>query len=357
MTDNLVILAGREALPLLRDEGLRPDRIKVMAGAAGGPKWLVLNGLDRAIFGHWFKDRTDPLFLVGASIGAWRFAAAARRDPLEGLQLFEEAYINQRYETRPSLEDIGRETERIHQHFLPDSALDEVLNHPVFRLNILTVRCKGPVTSERKAIQGLGFLAAIALNAVKREWLSVFFERVLLHDPRDKPPFFDMDQFPMHRVALEPRNLKPALAASGAIPMLMPGVRDIPGAPTGMYRDAGILDYHLDIPFLKDDGLVLYPHFIPRIIPGWLDKNLSRRRPDPDHLSRVVLLAPSPEFVENLPHAKIPDRDDFWLFKESDDQRIKYWNTVREEGRRLADEFMEAVESGRIRDLVRPLTP
>jgi hypothetical protein len=357
MTKNLIILAGHQALPMLRDEGLRPERIKVMAGAAGGPKWLVLNGLDRTIFGSWFKNRTDPLYLVGASIGAWRFAAAARSDPLAGLQLFEDAYINQRYSARPSLDEIGRETERIHHHFLPDTALDEVLNHPVFRLNILTVRCRGPVTSENKAVQGLGFLAAMALNAVKRNWLSVFFERVLLYDPRDQPPFLGMDQFPMHRVALEPRNLKPALAASGAIPMLMPGVRDIPGAPPGLYRDAGILDYHLDIPFLNEEGLVLYPHFSSRIIPGWLDKNLPRRQPDPRHLGRVVLLAPSPEFVENLPLAKIPDRNDFWLFKDRDDDRIKYWQAVREASRRLADDFMEAVDSGRIRDLVRPLTP
>ena len=355
MTANLVILAGHQALPILRDEGLCPDRVKVMAGAAGGPKWLVLNGLDRAIFGHWFKDRTDPLFLVGASIGAWRFAAAARHDPLAGLELFEDAYINQRYSTKPSLAEIGRETERIHDHFLPEPVLDEVLNHPAFRLNILTVRCRGPVTSERKVIQGLGFLAAMAINAVKRKWLSVFFERLLLSDPRNKPPFFNMSEFPIQHAALDASNLKPALAASGAIPMLMPGVRNIPGAPPGMYRDAGILDYHLDIPFLQDDGLVLYPHFIPRIIPGWLDKKLSGRGPDPDHFSRVVLLAPSPEFVESLPLAKIPDRDDFWLFKGRDDDRIKYWNTVRTESRRLADEFMEAVESGRIRDLVRPL--
>ena len=57
MPQRFVILAGRKALPIIRDEGLDPDRVQVVAGAAGGPKWLVLYGLDRWLFGEYFKDR------------------------------------------------------------------------------------------------------------------------------------------------------------------------------------------------------------------------------------------------------------------------------------------------------------
>ena len=52
--------------------------VDVVAGAAGGPKWLVLCGLDRAIFTSWIMERTRPVHLLGSSVGAWRFAALAQ---------------------------------------------------------------------------------------------------------------------------------------------------------------------------------------------------------------------------------------------------------------------------------------
>ena len=38
MSHNLVFLAGSEALAVVREQGLRPEMVKVVAGAAGGPK-------------------------------------------------------------------------------------------------------------------------------------------------------------------------------------------------------------------------------------------------------------------------------------------------------------------------------
>lgn len=95
---SLALQAGPEAMRIIRERGLRPQDIRVIAGAAGGPKWLVLSSLDRLIFGSWFEDRTAPLFLVGASIGAWRFAALSQRQPVARLDRFETAYIDQRYD-------------------------------------------------------------------------------------------------------------------------------------------------------------------------------------------------------------------------------------------------------------------
>ena len=60
--------AGKKAYKKIKDSGLTPDDVKVVAGAAGGPKWLVLANLDRALFGHWFKDRKKPLFTIGALV-------------------------------------------------------------------------------------------------------------------------------------------------------------------------------------------------------------------------------------------------------------------------------------------------
>ena len=50
--------------------------VPVIPGAAGGPKGLILNPLDRYIFGHWLPQSQQTVHLLGASIGAWRMAAA-----------------------------------------------------------------------------------------------------------------------------------------------------------------------------------------------------------------------------------------------------------------------------------------
>jgi hypothetical protein len=95
----LCIYAGKKARDIIRDEGLRPERIKVLAGAAGGPKWLVLHGLDRRL-PSFFAHRHEPLFTLGASIGAWRFLCAAIGDG--ALERFSQAYIEQRYDHKPT---------------------------------------------------------------------------------------------------------------------------------------------------------------------------------------------------------------------------------------------------------------
>ena len=48
---SLSIQAGPDALALIRDEGLRPERVRIVPAASGGPKWLVLSALDRYLFG------------------------------------------------------------------------------------------------------------------------------------------------------------------------------------------------------------------------------------------------------------------------------------------------------------------
>ncbi len=67
----------------------------------------------------------------------------------------------------------------------------------------------------------------------------------------------------------------------------MEGVRDLPGAGPGTYRDGGLLDYHLDLPY-EDRGVVLYPHFTDKVIPGWFDKGLPWRRGDAGRLQDVL---------------------------------------------------------------------
>ena len=49
----LEIHAGPRALRHLREHGLRAADVRAIPAAAGGPKGLVLNPLDRFLFGQW----------------------------------------------------------------------------------------------------------------------------------------------------------------------------------------------------------------------------------------------------------------------------------------------------------------
>lgn len=356
MNSHIILKAGQKALARIRDGGLRADDVKVIAGAAGGPKWLVLSHLDRYFFSSFFKSRKEPLYLIGSSSGAWRFAAASQADPLAAIQRFEDAYIGQTYDNIPTPVEVSVEAGRIVAHLLGKQGAQEILSHPYLRLNFMTARGKGYVGSEQRLKLFMGLSMAILGNFISRRFLGWFFERGLFHDARDVPPFAGMQDLPMHKIALTPDNLKDGLLASGSIPWVMNGVTNIPGAPRGIYRDGGVIDYHMDIPFLDgQDGIVLYPHYQERVVPGWLDKKIPWRRPHAAHMENVLLLAPSPAFVESLPDKKIPDRNDFYTYKGLDKERIGTWKESVEMSRRLADEFVDAAESGKIKQIVQLL--
>lgn len=350
--------AGKKAYAKIKDAGLGPGDVDVIAGAAGGPKWLVLNGLDRALFSGWIGSRRRPLFLIGSSIGSWRFAAAAHEDPASVIDRFESAYIGQAYRENPPPEDIDRQLESILDRLMGPGGPEQILSHPFFRISIMAVRCRGPAGSDDKRKLVPAMAAAALSNAVLRRSLGLFFERTLFYDPRDVPPFFDMQGFPIHRVPLTAENIRPALMASGSIPVLMSGIRDIPGAPAGVYRDGGLLDYHLNIALLENGGkggIVLFPHYAEKIVPGWLDKRVPWRRPDYRLMDDVLMVAPCRDFVNSLPFGKIPDRNDFYRFAGRDAERMAYWRQVVEASRRLADDFMEALETGDIGQWVAPI--
>jgi len=356
MNRQLTIYAGPKALQHIRDKGLSQEDVSVIAGAAGGPKWLVLNHLDRMIFSSWLNGRKKPLYLLGSSIGSWRFAAVSQKDPMAAMDRFQYSYIRQAYKTKPDPREVSRIISRILDDFLNDNGIREILAHPFFRLNIMAVQCRHVMASDHKAILGPGLLAAALLNMIRRDFLKFFFKRAFFYHPGEKPPFFNMSGFPIEKTILTEQNLRKALLASGSIPLVMEGVMDIPGISPGMYRDGGILDYHFDIDFSdQNSGLVLYPHYTDRMIPGWLDKKLPFRKPCPGNMENVILLAPSQDFLNRLRYRKIPDRNDFFLFKNQDKARISYWLSVINESRRLADDFGDAVESGRIRELAKPM--
>lgn len=357
MSNTLLFLAGKKALSIVREEGLNSEQVQVVAAAAGGPKWLVLYGLDRWLFGRFFNERRDPLHLIGSSIGAWQFAAASVKDSVAAFDRLKGAYIHQRYETRPTPADVSRESKRVLDSYIGDEEIRQILAHPFFRPAIVTARCLWPaLASETPFRQAAALGCAAACNALSRSWLRFFFGRTLLHHPAANGFWNSLNGFSDHRVTLNEANFRQAVMASGSIPLVMSGVRDIPGAPAGVYRDGGIIDYHMNLPFPCDpDRIVLFPHYTGRVIPGWFDKKIAWRKPVPAYLDNVLLVAPSSDFVAALPYQKIPDRKDFKLFHGRDGERIRYWDAVAEQSHRLAGEFEEAVVSGAIREQVQPL--
>ena len=355
MARHITLLAGEKAIETIRNEGVTKKNIRVIAGAAGGPKWLILSGIDRWLFGTFFRGRKDPLYLIGSSIGAWRFAAALRKKPVDAIERFERAYIDQHYDGNPSPAEVTAESFRVMDSYLDEKGIDEVLSNPVMRLSIVSVRAKGLSASENKILLGAGLITALALNAVSRKTLRISFERTVFSDPRDVPPFADASEFRTQKVALDRTNLRAAVMASGSIPLVMQGMTAIPGARGGIYRDGGMIDYHFDMPFVPDgEGLVLYPHFIPRVIPGWLDKYFGGRTAAKRTLDNMVLVCPSEKFLERLPYGKIPDRQDFHTFQGDDKERVKFWNKAVDMNRLMADELANLIESGRVKREVRP---
>jgi len=136
--------------------------------------------------------------------------------------------------------------------------------------------------------------------------------------------------------------------ASCSIPFWLDAVHDIPGGPRGAYWDGGITDYHMHLNYAAmNSGLVLYPHFQPQVVPGWLDKAWKQRHRATPALDNVVVLAPRPEWIRALPDGKLPDRDDFRRYGDDLEGRIRVWRRALAESQRLADEFAELVSANR----------
>lgn len=349
----LKFLAGRTAFDEIRRDGFDPSRIKVVAGASGGPKWLALSKLDQVLFPTLFDGRADPVYLIGSSVGTWRHAMIARADTARSVAAFEDVYLNYSWDGVETAQQLTDASRQLLSKVVGPEGYREILEHPVYRTSIMTVRCCGLNATEMRGPLVLGMIAAATLNLISRKTLGLSFQRGLFSDPRDTPPFSGMDEFPIHRMDLTAANIEDALMASGSIPVYMAGIRDIDGAPGGMYRDGGTIDYHWDVELSGDDGLVLYPHFFHRLAPGWFDKNMHWRRARASSTNRMLMLAPSPEFSASLPGGKIPDRNDFRTY--DNETRIGLWRGVLSETRRLADEFQEAFEKERIPDLLEPL--
>lgn len=349
----LTLKAGKRAMTRIQERGLAPADVGIIPGAAGGPKALGIQGLDLALFGDWLPRAPRERALIGASIGSWRFASACLPDPVAGIELLGRLYNEQSFAKGVTMAEVSQSCTTMLDDLLQGRDAS-VLSHPLYRLNIMIVKSHGLLARDHRGGLSLGLGSVIANNLLGRSRLSRHFERLIMHDARQTPPLSALTDFPSRCLPLDTANLRQALLASGSIPMVMQGVMDIPGAGPGTFRDGGLLDYHLDLPYSGSD-IVLYPHFTDKVIPGWFDKGLPWRRGDQGRLQDVLLLAPSREYLAALPHGKLPDRSDFKRFMGQDKARQQYWRTAMEQSRRLGDEFLELAESGRLAERLEPL--
>jgi predicted acylesterase/phospholipase RssA len=340
-SDLLDIRLGAEARRRIGRDGLKPEDIACVPAAAGGPKGLALLPFDRLFAREWLP-RLRAVELIGASIGAWRMASLAQSDPLAALDRFQHAYVReQNYDERPSPAQVAIVCRGLARSVFgaPDFAL-----HAGVALSVITARARGVLADDRSK---LAFGRAALANAASRRRLADHLERVVFHAgaPSKLPPAFDA--FGLTRVALTRDNVESALLASGSIPLVCDPVRDVPAAPPGDYWDGGLIDYHLLLPYDRFDGIVLYPHFVPYVTPGWLDKYLPwRRQPRRHHwLANVVLIAPSRAMLDRLPNRKLPDRSDFYRYGQDHAARIGAWERAIAESQRFAEAALRWLET------------
>ena len=330
------IVAGKNAAKIINEQGFKPELFTSFLGASGGPKWFTLFGLDKYIFGEFFKNRTQPLNLIGSSAGAFRSACFAQNDPVAAIERLAKSYSQTRYSSnKPTPAEITIKARALLEDVFGDNGVTEIINNPVFKAHFIVAKSNGFIASENKLIQLLGLSKSYMLNRVNRKLLGSQYERFIFGAPNSNLSITDSYNFKTQNIALNQTNLKDALLASGSIPLVMQGIKNIAGSPQGMYRDGGIIDYHFDVK-INNPGLILYPHFNSDPKAGWFDKNL-KRKVAPQNYDNVVMITPSKEFVAGLPYGKIPDRNDFTDLDA--DTRIKYWNTVFSETEKLAEAF------------------
>jgi len=321
------VRAGPRAAAQIRQDGIQPADIACIPAAAGGPKGLALLPLDRLLWRE-VLQHAPTVELVGASVGAWRMMALAQPDPLAALDRVQHAYVReQNYRHEPTPDEVSEACRRIARAALGDGPPQV---RPGVALSIITARARGPLA---RSGSRLVFVRAVAANALGRHRLAAYLQRVLFS--AGEPSFLERshDGFDTVQVPLGAPNAEEALLASGTIPLLCSPVRDIPGAPPGIYWDGALVDYHLMLPYpsLTRAGarqrLVLYPHFNEFVTPGWLDKQLPWRRAPRQHpwLDDMLLIAPSPQFLASLPNGKLPDRQDFYRYGTDHGARIRAW--------------------------------
>lgn len=337
MDSPLAIHAGRQVRERILRDGFSYQDFDVVLGAAGGPKWLVLYGLDR-VLAPALAAAPRPRTLVGASVGAWRLATYLQADPAAALDRLLARYRDPTFfaEARPNM--TARFRDDVAAVLGPgglqalaegrDSQLYAVLT--AFGPGAARLPLRLAVTALANAVRPLSFAGGPA-------------QRVLA-GPQPAPAWLQ-DALPGASLALRPEQWPEALLATAAVPGLIRPVEGLlgPARPQDLCLDGGIADYHFGaIP--RHEGFALYPHFYSHLVPGWFDKPFPRRWCTPEAFDHLLLIAPSRAFVASLPGGKIPDRQDPRAL--SGAALAARWGQVAEASQALGESWARLTEGG-----------
>lgn len=348
----LCLRAGSKAHAWIKQQGLSAQDIDTLPGAAGGPKGIGLVGLDQAIFGDFLPRHSCRRTLIGSSIGSWRFASILAHGAKVGSERLAELYTHLYFHKKMQPQQVGQ----ICQNMLSDllgGQQQHLVDHPDYHLTVLSVKAQHIFKSDRKLPLLAAVTGIIGSNFIARKHNRLFMQRVISQPAQGTQFSLNcQDDFKTLYHTLTPDNVMQWLMASASIPGVMPAVRNIDNT-SGSYRDGGLIDYHIDLPFASQ-GIVLYPHFTDQITPGWFDKAL-KRSANPNNQSRTLLVSPSQQYLASLPLGRLPDRKDFTLSGLTQQQRIRYWQQSVAESQRMGDEFLEMVEKQNFAEYLQPL--
>jgi len=353
---DLCVKAGKRVYAMIRDGGFTMDQIATYVGPGVGPRWLVANGFDVTLLKEKILGRQRPVLLAGSSAGALRFAAWVQPEAAMCYQQLIERYIAMTFDRGTTPDTVRAAITDVINSYIDDDAISFALSHAPYRLAITTARSRHLAASDIDWVQRMGLLLCFFCNAVNTAWMSLCFERVVFYNSPIPPRFCLREDFRGTAVSLNDINFKHVLAASAAIPLVMRGIRDIFGAPRGVYRDGGMVDYHMNQRYGENgDEATLLFHHQERIVPVWMDKRLKHRGLRSSDLENVLMVYPSEELIRKMPGEKVPDREDFSLFVDSPATRKARWWRAVELSSHLGEEFLELVQSGRIRKCIQEL--
>jgi predicted acylesterase/phospholipase RssA len=212
--DSLDIRLGSDARRHIAASGLAPKDVACIPAAAGGPKGLALLPFDRLLASEWLPQTRD-VELIGASIGAWRMACLAQRDPHAALDRLQRSYVrDQNYQQRPSPSQVAIVCRAIARAVFGDSRLDV---RDGVALSVITARSRGSLANRRSRF---AFGRAAVANAAARRWLAAHMERVVFHAGVPSMLATAFDAFGLTQLPLNEENLEDALLASGSIPLV-----------------------------------------------------------------------------------------------------------------------------------------
>lgn len=353
---SLELFAGDLAYRRIMEEGLSAQQIKLIVGASGGPKWLVLSKLDQYLNDQFLTSAEQPIELIGSSIGSWRMTCYAQKHPSEAIERLCDAYSHIQYSAKPTPKDVTESARFILERMLGEKDSNEchheyVVNNKQRPLHVVTVRNRRVFNHRSHFVQGLSLGLAAVANPISSRTVERLFPRVVFSQSLGSSPY--RNSLLKEQIQLDTENLSPALMASGAIPFVLEPI-NVPGSKARLHWDGGLVDYHFEGPFNSDDGIVLYPHFYPEFIPGWLDKALPWRRVKAKDYDNVVVLCPSRSFIQTLPDSHVPDRKD--VSRYDNKTRIDNWQQVIKQSEQLVDVLHDALMKDGGRSLVKPLS-